>query len=135
MGKRPDKHPFEDNAFLDGFLEWMGSAEGEQSGEVSDAVWGLLEKADVDAKKRKIIWEDGKRLSISESVQRIHADRPDFPPELIEEHVIGWLEMEYAPPNYSEKQLDELDRLTEKWIDDHERQADAAQKSGRTRHS
>ena len=135
MGKRQPKHPFEDNPFLDGFLEWMGSAEGELSGEVSDAVWMLLETVDVDAKKRKIIWEDGKRLSIAESVQRIHADHPDFPPELIEEHLIGWLEMEFAPPNYSQEQLDELDRLTEKWIDDHERQAPAARKRGRTRHS
>lgn len=135
MGKRQEKHPFEDNPFLEGFSEWMGSAEGELSGEVLDAVWMLLETAELDAKQRKIIWEDGKRLSIPESVQRIHADRPDFPPELIEEHLIGWLQMEYAPPDYSEKQLDELDRLTEKWIDDHERQAEAAGKRGRTPHS
>lgn len=135
MGKRQDKHPFEDNAFLDGFSEWMGSAEGELSGEVLDAVWMLLETADVDAKKRKIIWDDGKRLSIPESVQRIHAHHPHFPPELIEEHLIGWLEMEFEPPEYSEEQLDELDRLTEKWIDDHERQAETAQKRPRTRHS
>ena len=135
MGKRQEQHPFEDNPFLDGFLEWMSSSDGELSGEVSDAVWMLLEKADVDAKQRKIIWEDGKRLSIPASVQRIHADHPDFPLELIEEHLIGWLEMEFAPPNYSQKQLDELDRLTEKWIDDHERQAEAARKRGRTRHS
>jgi hypothetical protein len=80
MGKRQDKHPFDDNPFLDGFSEWMGSAEGELSGEVLDAVWMLLETADLDAKKRKIIWEDGKRLSIPESVQRIHADHPTFPP-------------------------------------------------------
>ena len=40
--------------------------------------------------------------------------------------------MEFAPPDYSEKQLDELDRLTEKWIADHERQAAAAGKPGRT---
>jgi hypothetical protein len=135
MGKRPDKHPFEDNPFLDGFCEWMGSAQGELSGEVLDAVWTLLETADVDAKKRKIIWEDDKRLSIPQSVQRIHAQHPKFPPELIESHVIGWLEMEFAPPDYSEEQLDELDRLTEKWIDDHERQAQAARKRGRTPHS
>ena len=108
MGKRQPKHPFEDNPFLEGFSEWMGSAEGELSGEVLDAVWMLLDTAEVDAKRRKIIWEDGKRLSIPESVQRIHADKPDFPPELIEEHLIGWLQMEYAPPEYSEKQLDEL---------------------------
>ena len=95
----------------------------------------LLETAEVDANKRKISWEDGKRLSIAQSVQRIHADYPDFPPELIEEHLIGWLQMEYAPPDYSEKQLDELDRLTDQWIDDHEQQAEAAQKHGRTPHS
>jgi hypothetical protein len=74
MGKRQEKHPFEDNAFLEGFLDWMDSPEGELSSEVRDTVWPLLEKADVDAKNRKIIWEDGKKLSIAESGQRIHAD-------------------------------------------------------------
>ena len=135
MGKRQPKHLFEDNPFLDGFAEWMDSAEGQLSGEALDVIWVLLETANVDAKRRKIIWEDGKRLSITESVQRIHADYPDFPPELIEEHLIGWLQMEYAPPDYSEKQLDELDRLTDKWIDDHERQAEVAGKRSRTPHS
>jgi hypothetical protein len=135
MGKRQPKHPFEDNPFLDGFLGWMDSPEGELSGDASDAVWAMLQEANVDAKRRKIIWQDGQPLSITESVQRIHADRPDFPPELIEEHVIAWLEVEFAPPHYSQKQLDELDQLTEKWIDNHERQAEAAPRRGRTRHS
>jgi hypothetical protein len=135
MGKRPEPSPFVDNPFLDGFLDWMDSPEGELSGVVSDAVCALLQEADVDAKRRKIIWTDGQRLSIAESVQRIHAAYPDFPPELIEEHLIGWLEMEFSPANYSQQQLDELDRLTEKWIDDHERQAENARKRARTRHS
>lgn len=135
MGKQRWKHPLEDNPFAEDFVDWMASAEGELSSEVLETVWPLMEKADVDAKHRKIIWEDGQRLSITESVQRIHADYPDLPLELIETHLIGWLEMEFAPPTYSQKQLDELDRLTEKWIDDHERQAEAAQKRGKTRHS
>ena len=135
MGKQHDKHPFEDNPFLEGFAGWMDSPEGELSSEVLDAVWMLLEKVDVDAKNRKIIWEDGKRLSITESVQRIHAGCPDFPLDLIETHLIGWLEMEFAPPTSSQEQLDELDRLTENWIEDHERRAEAARKRGRTRHS
>lgn len=135
MGKQHDKHPFEDNPFLEGFAGWMDSPEGELSSEVLDAVWMLLEKVDVDAKSRKIIWEDGKRLSITESVQRIHAGCPDFPLELIETHLIGWLEMEFAPPTSSQEELDELDRLTENWIEDHERRAEAARKRGRTRHS
>ncbi len=135
MGKQHDKHPFEDNPLLEGFAGWMDSAEGELSSEVLDAVWMLLEKVDVDAKSRKIIWEDGKRLSITESVQRIHAGCPEFPLELIETHLIGWLEMEFAPPTSSQEQLDELDRLTENWIEDHERRTEAARKRGRTRHS
>lgn len=135
MGKQHDKHPFEDNPLLEGFAGWMDSAEGELSSEVLDAVWMLPEKVDVDAKSRKIIWEDGKRLSITESVQRIHAGCPEFPLALIETHLIGWLEMEFAPPTSSQEQLDELDRLTENWIEDHERRAEAARKRGRTRHS
>ena len=135
MGKRQGKHTLENNPFVEGLIDWMGSPEGELSGAVSDAVWMLLEKADVDAKKRKIIWKDGQKLSIPEAVQRIHADLPDFPLDLIEEHLIAWIEMEFAPPNYSQKQLDELDRLTEKWIDDHEQHAEATPNRGRTRHS
>ena len=134
MGKR-EKHLFEDNPFADDLIDWMGSTEGELSGVARDVVWAALEKVDVDARKRQLIWEDGKRLSITESVQRLHADYPDFPLELIETHLIGWLEMEFAPPTYSQQQLDELDRLTEQWIEDHERHAAAAQKRGRTRHS
>ncbi len=113
----------------------MDSSAGQLSSEVLDAVWTLLEKVDVDAKQRKIIWEDGQRLSITESVQRIHAGCPDYPLELIETHLLGWLEMEFVPPNASPEQLDELDRLTENWIEDHERRAEAARKRGRTRHS
>lgn len=99
----------------------MGSPDGEISIEAMDTVTALLENADVNAQDRKLIWADGKRLSIDESVQRIYADYPEFPAELIEQHVIAWLKMEYAPLHYSQQQLDELDRLTEQWIDDHER--------------
>ena len=135
MGKRPQPSPFAENPFLDDFLVWMDSPEGALSGTVSDAVCALLQEADVDPKRRKIIWADGNRLSLNASVQRIHAACPDFPPELIEEHLIAWLEMEFVPPNSSQQQLDELDRLTDKWIDDHEQQAETPQKRARTRHS
>ena len=77
---------------------------------------------------RKLIWEDGRRLSIDESVQRIRGDYPDVPVELIETHLIAWLEMEFAPKSYSREQLDELDRLTEKWVNDHYGQRQTALK-------
>ena len=93
----------------------------------------VLARADVDAKNRQIIWEVGKRLSMFASAQRIHVEYPDFPMDLIETHVIGWLEMEFAPPTYTPEQLDELDQLTEAWVEDHERQAEATKKRPRTR--
>ncbi|MGH8288508.1 MAG: hypothetical protein ACREV7_05695 [Steroidobacteraceae bacterium] len=120
VGKQREKHPLEDNPFIEDFLGWMDSSEGQQSIEALDIVWPLLENAGVDAKRRKIIWEDGQRLSITQSAQRIHADYPDLPPDLIEAKVISWLESGFAPESYSPQQLDELDRLTEKWIEDHQ---------------
>ena len=52
-------------------------------------------------------------------MQRTHRDNPEFPVEMIETRLISWLEMEFAPETYSQEQLDEFDRLTEKWVDDH----------------
>ena len=127
MGKRRAEHPFENNSFLDDFLEWMDSPEGQQSIEALDLVFDALENAGVDARQRKIVWADGKRLSIEQSAERIHADHPDIPRDLIEIHVLGWLE-NCAPESYSERQLEELDRLIEPWLDDYERTSRAARK-------
>jgi hypothetical protein len=110
---------FEGNEFIDGFIDWMDSPSGQLSQEVLNIVWEMLEKADVDAKNRKIIWPDRQRLSIDSSIQRIYKEYDQYPVELIEKHLIGWLEMEFAPESYSQEQLDELDVLTEKWINDH----------------
>lgn len=97
----------------------MDSPEGQLADEVREVTWQRLENVDVDAADRKLIWEDGKRLSIDESVQRIHDEYPEFPRELIEGRLISWLDMEFVPETYSQEQLDELDRLTEAWINDH----------------
>src|SRR3970040_551605 len=110
---------FENNPFIEGFAEWMDSAEGRLSDEVRELTWQSLKNVDVDASARKLMWEDGKRLSIDEPVQRIHADYPQLPLDLIETQLIGWLEMEFAPESYSQQQLDELDRLTEEGIGEH----------------
>ena len=76
-------------------------------------------------RQRKIA--DGKRLSIEQSAERIHAEHPGVPRYLIETHVLGWIE-NCAPDSYSERQLEELDRLIEPWLDDHERTSRAARK-------
>ena len=122
-------------SFIDDVLEYANSPEGLLYSEVSDTVSKVLERADVDAKERQIIWEDGQRLSIAASAQRIQAEHAGYPLDLIEEHVIEWLEGEFAPPTYTRDQLDELDRLTELWVEYYRRQAEAAKKRPRTRHS
>jgi hypothetical protein len=43
--------------------------------------------------------------------------------------------MGYDPENYSQAQLDELDKLTERWVADHRRKAKTSKKQKRTRHS
>jgi hypothetical protein len=119
MNKEYEGSVWENNPFIDGLFEYMDSPRGQLSDEVREVVWQLLEKVDVDATHRTLIWEDERRLSIEESVQRIHGDYPEYPVELIEASLISWLEMEFAPETYSQEQLDELDRLTEKGVNDH----------------
>ena len=118
-----DKKPLEQElsqimTFLDDPFDPMYSPDGDLYGEVREALWTLLETLHVDAKKRKIIWPDGKRLDLDESVQKIHNNYPHFARQIIESRLISWLEMDYAPESYTPEQLDQLDRLTERWIDD-----------------
>ena len=133
--QEPQDSIFENNPFIDGFFEWMDSPEGGQYMEISEALWTLMEGVHLDAPQRKVIWPDAEKLDIEQSVQRIQKLFPDFPREGIEEALINWIEMEYAPESYSEAQLDKLDRLTERWIADHRRKAKTSKKRTRTRYS
>ena len=81
----------------------MDSPRGHLFDEVREDAWQGLEKADVDATKRKLIWEDGRRFSIDESVQRIDGDYPELPVELIETHLTARLEMEFVPKGRGNK--------------------------------
>lgn len=119
MNKQSGWSIFVDNPFIEGLFESMVSAEGQLSEDVMDLIWQSLRNVDVDATDRKLIWEDGKRLSIEASVQRIHREYAEFPLDLIEDQLFGWLEMEFAAESYCQEQLDELDRLTKAWINDH----------------
>jgi len=83
--------------------------------------------ASVDAKRRKIIWPDGKRLSIEQSAQRIEAEHPDMPRELIDNSLCNWLD-NCVPKSFSERQIAELGRLVGPWICDHERKSSTAGK-------
>jgi hypothetical protein len=121
--------------FVEEFSDWMDSPEGELWTEICDTLEDLLKDVQLDAKQRLFIWADSERLSLEQSVQRIHKKYRGFPRDKIEEFLIDWIEMIYAPEHYSRAQLDELDRLTEKWIADHMRRSKSAKKGKRTRHS
>ena len=119
MNKKREESLFDNNPFIEGLMEHMSSPRGQLSDEVREVTWQILEEVDVDAADRKLIWDDGKRLSIDESVQRIHREYPEYPVDLIEDRVVSWLEMEFTPEVWTQDQMDELDRLTEEWVDDH----------------
>ena len=139
MGKQRKEHP-EDNVFVnkpftEEFSDWVDSPAGGLWTEICDALDDLLKDVQLDAKHRQFIWPDADRLDLEHSVQRIHKQYPDFPYDKIEEFLIDWIEMGYAPENYSQAHLDELDRLTERWVADYMRRASIAKKGKRTRHS
>ena len=127
MGRRRAKSPFQDNPVINGFLEWMDAPEGQGSIEALDLVFDALEHAGVDARQRKIVWADGKRLSIEQSAERIHTGHPDVACDVIESTCsVGWRAGRWSL--YSERQLEETDRLIEPWLDDYERTSRAVRK-------
>ena len=83
----------------------------------------------------QIYLADGQRLDLDQSVQHIQKQYPDFRRDWIEEYLIDWIDMDHAPEHYSEAQLDELDKLTARWIADHVRRAKISKRQERTRHS
>lgn len=106
---------------MDGLLDWMDSPEGQLSIEVSDELWMLMDDVHIDPQQRRLLWPDGQRLSLDQSVQRIQNAYPRFPRERIASFLVSWIE-QYAPENYTPEQLDELDRLTLPWVDEYEQQ-------------
>jgi hypothetical protein len=127
---------FANNPFIEGFVEYINSPEGELQLEVDDVLWELLTDVHLDPKKRLLLWPDTEQLDIDQSVERIQKLYPQYPHELIEGSLLSWLEMGYEPPtHFSVKQIDELDRLTERWVTDHERRALSNKKRERTSHS
>jgi hypothetical protein len=117
MGKRTASSSFQ-NTPRGEDLEQSDASREALSEEVLMAVWQCLENVQLDAQRRQFIWPGKKMLTFKASAQRLQKEFPNFPHELIETHLIGWMEMEYVPEGYSEEQLNEFERLTEKWVDE-----------------
>ena len=105
--------------FTDGFAQWMGSEEGLQSMNALDWVLDAFEGASVDASEKRIIWPDGQRLSIEQSVERIQ-DRSCLDRHAIVNHIIGWLQMEYVPEGLDDKQMEMFESHIDAWIEEYE---------------
>jgi len=92
MRKQKKQHAvesiFSDNPFIDDFMEWMGSPEGQQSIEIDDTLWEALNNVQLDAKQRKLIWPDAKRLDLDQSVRRIKKEYPNLPNGKIEDYLL-----------------------------------------------
>jgi hypothetical protein len=82
-------------------------------------VLDALEDADVDVSEQKIV-VSGRRLSIEETAQEIHA-KSGWPCDEILSHVVGWLEMMYEPENLDEDQMEEFERAIDLWIKPYDR--------------
>jgi len=105
---------------IDDFLSWLGSTQGQLSERALFAVMDSLEDCTVDPEKRVIVWNDGSRLSISQTAKRIQL-QSQFPLTSIEPHVVGWLEMHYEPKDLDEQQMEQFEDLIDAWINDHQR--------------
>src|SRR5580704_7917579 len=123
MGKRRNQHPqqlqdniFAGNLFFDDLLAWRLRLRASNLPSSPTTLCDVMEDVQLDARKRQFIWSDAERLDIVQSVARIHQQYPDMCRDWIEEYLLDWIEMDSAPEHYSKAQLDELDRLTARWI-------------------
>jgi hypothetical protein len=117
MAKSRDKHSLEDNPFADGLLQWMDSPEGQRYIEVSDVLRALMKDVQLDAKDRRFVWPGAKRLTFDQSVSRIRKQHRNFAVAVVRRFLISRIE-HYAPDDFSEEQLQELDRLANEWADE-----------------
>jgi hypothetical protein len=110
-----------DSELLGDIFDDLDSEEIQLAFEVQDVLQERLTQADVNPKAREIIWEDGQRLSLRDSIQRLALECPQYPFEMLERQLTVWLE--HSPPEYcSPAQLADYEALSERWLDDYARE-------------
>jgi len=110
-----------DSEFLGDIFDDLDSEEIQLAFEVQDVVQELLIHAEVNARAREIIWEDGQKLSLRDSIQRLAKECSQYPFEMVERQFTVWLE-HFPPESYSQAQLDEYEDLSDRWLDDYARE-------------
>jgi len=110
-----------DSELLGDIFDDLDSEEIQLAFEIQDVLQELLIKAEVNAKAREIIWEDGQILSLRDSIQRLGQECPQYPFGMLERQFTVWLE-HFPPESYSQAQLDEYEALSDRWLDDYARE-------------
>ena len=102
-------------------FQWLDTEEGMTSMKASDEVAATLEGADLDAEKRRILWPDGRRLTIDQAARRI-LKRVDADLRVVETHVICWMEMRFEKKGLDCRHMEAFDAQLNQWIQDHKRE-------------
>ena len=113
------KVPKPENDFMEGFSKWLESEEGQNSMEAVDYVFEALEGADLDIAGRRIVWADGQKLTIDQSVKKIYKQTGMNIAD-IRSHIIGWLELDYEPKGLDDEQMELFESQIDAWIDEYE---------------
>jgi hypothetical protein len=103
------------------FWSWPDSPEDDLWFEMSDTLEVLLKDVGLDARERKLLWPNAGPLDLNKSIRHINQQYPDFPEDKITEFLIFWIEALYVPQGCSDCKMDELERLTERWVADLEK--------------
>jgi len=111
--------PWCDETFFDEMAQWWDSSEGslwlDMLCELEER---LMQDVGLDAVQRKFLWPQAGPLDLDQSARRINQEYPNFPQDSIKEFLIYWIQQGYQPEGYSDSQMDELERLTERWAED-----------------
>lgn len=97
---------------------WSDTPHGDLWCDMSVTLEDVLKDVGLDAKERKFVWPDAGRLDLDKSVRRINQQYPDFPEDQITEFLVFWIRSLYVPEGCSDSQMEELERLTERWVAD-----------------
>ncbi len=110
--------PEPSNDFMEGFSKWLESEDGQHSMEAVDYVFEALMGADLDIAGRKIVWADGQKLTIDQSVKKI-TKQTGMNVEAIRSHIIGWLELGYEPKGLDNEQMELFESQINAWINEY----------------
>jgi hypothetical protein len=80
-----------------------------------DTVNRAFEGADVDLQARKIIWSDGRILTIEQSAQKISKQSGVDNTEILNQ-IICWLTMDFVPKGLNQEQMSSFEDQMEEWI-------------------